>query len=161
MSTLHALTIAAAAFVIGACTVVDPIGPNRTPYNQDSAQILEGEIRVTLRVAPDAVDSPGTVVATLTYENLGTKTHVLASSHGCVSFASVYSGEDRIPFPSTQYGCTTAVSYRDLAPGVPLTVQWPLVIGGQNGMHVPAGTYRFVAELNTHAQNLERIFVVR
>ncbi len=100
-------------------------------------------------------------MATLTYENLDSKSVVLGSSYVCLSFAQVILGDKRIPFPATQYACTAATSYRDLEPGKPLTVHWPLVIGGDGGMHLRPGTYRFVAQLNTHAENLERTFIIR
>lgn len=159
MSELRTMIVAAAAVVATACAGIEVIGPDPVPLG--SERLVEGQVRVSLTVTPDAVNSPGTVIAKLTYENLGNEVAVLGSSYGCLSFGSVYLGEDRIPFPATQYGCTAAASYRDLAPGASLTVQWPMVIGGENGMSVPAGTYRFVAELNTHSVSLERTFVVR
>ncbi|CAN5188382.1 hypothetical protein BH20GEM2_BH20GEM2_03860 [soil metagenome] len=161
MRLLRAALITILAIVIGGCTAFDAFGSERATHQQGSDEIVQGQVRVTLGVAPEVIDAPGTVVARLTYENLGSETVVLGSAYGCLSFASVYRGEDRIPFPATQYACTAAASYRDLEPGAPLTVQWPLVVGGANGMHLPAGTYRFVAELNTHTENLERTFVVR
>lgn len=156
MGSRHLTIAAAATLLLGACGGSDPLAPTRTAH-----EIVEGGIRVTLTVAPEELDPPGTVTATLTYENLGLTTVALTSSYGCLSFASVYRGEERIPFPSTQYGCTAALSSRPLHPGTPITVEWPLVVGGEDGIQVPAGTYRFVAGLNTHPGNLERTFVVR
>lgn len=121
----------------------------------------DGPIRVTLTVRPLAIDAPGAGVATLTYENVGTETVALSSAYGCLAFASVYRGEERIPFPSTQYACTAAVSYRHLDPDSVQRVEWPMVVGGENGIDVPAGTYRFVAELNTGHEDLERPFLIR
>lgn len=153
----RAMTMVAAMVFPGACALVDSVGPNQSTHHE----IVQGQLRVTLTVSPQVLDPPGTVVAMLTYENLRSETVVLSSAYGCLSFASVYLGEERISFPSTQYACTAAVSYRDLEPDVPLTVQWPLVVRGEGGIDVPAGTYRFVAELNTHAENLEQTFVIQ
>lgn len=156
MGSRHRTIVATMAVILGACTTSDPLAPSRTAH-----EIVEGQIRVTLTVDPDVLDPPGTVTATLTYQNRGITTVTLTSSYGCLSFASVYRGEERIPFPSTQYGCTAAFSSRPLHPGTPITVEWPLVVGGEDGIQTPAGTYRFVAELNTHPGTLERTFVIR
>jgi hypothetical protein len=161
MDSRRTMLVALIALVLSACAALDPFGPNLVIDEQNDNEIVQGQVRVTLTVIPEVIDPPGTVVATLTYENLGRETVVLTSGYGCPSFAHVYLGNERIPFPATQYGCTAAASHRDLEPGTPLTVQWPLVIGGEGGMHVRAGAYRFVAELNTHGENLERTFVVR
>lgn len=161
MDSRRIMLVAVIAVVLSACAALDPLGPNPAIDEQNDNEIVQGQVRVTLTVTPEVIDPSGTVVATLTYENLGRENVVLSSVYGCLSFAHVYLGETRIPFPATQYGCTAAVSYRNLEPGTPLTVQWPLVIGGEDGMHVPPGTYRFVAQLNTHTENLERTFVIR
>ncbi len=143
------------ATLIAACSGVDLLdlsGPD---------ELRIDDVRVTLSVTPDVIDSPGTAIARLTYENLSDETVELVSSAGCLSFSAVYRGDDRIPFPSTQYVCTAALSSRDLVPGNPIVVEWPLVVGGDDGLHVPTGTYRFVADLNTGGGDLEQTFVVR
>lgn len=156
MGSRHVTIVAATAVILGACTTSDVLAPTRTAH-----EIVQEGIRVTLTVTPEVLDPPGTVTARLTYENLGIIPVELTSSYGCVSFAGVYLEEERIPFPSTRYGCTAAISSRILEPGTPLTVEWPLVVGGEDGLQVPAGTYRFVAGLNTHPGSLERTFVIR
>lgn len=160
MNMSRAGVVAIAVFGMAACNVVELLTPGLLVDQQGAHVIVQSPVRVALALTPERVDAPGTVIATLTYENLGTERVTVQSSYGCLSFASVYRGENRIPFPSTQYGCTAAFSSRNLDPGAPLTVRWPLEIGGENGLNIPAGQYRFVAELNTHAQNLERSFIV-
>lgn len=140
----------------GACT-----GAGLLESHPTDGTLVEGQVRVTLDVSPEVLEAPGTILATLTYENLGSDTVVLVSRMGCLSFASVYRGDKRIPFPATQYYCTAAVTLWDLAPGDPIVVRWPLVVGGQDGYDAATGTYRFVAELNTHPVDLERTFVIR
>lgn len=149
-------TMAFLAMLSVACTAGDLLGPDPS---SDSA--TEGQVRVSLTVSAETIDPPGTVVATLTYENLGVETVELSSSYGCLSFASVYQGQHRVPFPATDYGCTAAFSSRDLEPGQPIEVRWPLVIGGEDGVPAAPGVYRFVADLNTHPFDLERTFIVR
>lgn len=148
----------AAAMLAGAaaCSGSDLLGPEPT-----ESQLVHGQTVVTLDVEPQSLRSPGTLLATLTYENRGQDTVVLSSGYGCLSFASVFLGEERIPFPATQYACTTAVSYHDLAPGHPLVVRWELDVGGADGYPAAPGTYRFVAHLNTHGRDLEHGFVIR
>jgi hypothetical protein len=144
------------AILANSC-IVDPADPLRVGEDE----IVQGELRVTLTVDPQEIDPPGAAVARLTYENLGNTPIQLVSSWGCLSFARVYRGDSLVPFPSTQYACTAAFSTRELRPGSPLVVEWPLPIGGENGLDAPSGTYRFVADLNTHPYDLERTFVVR
>lgn len=159
---MHALRSTLAVALVLVCAGCDfkVLVPDETSH-PEGARLVDGPIRVTLTVTPEVLVPPGTVLAKLTYENLGSETVVLTSSFGCLSFASVYRDGERIPFPSTQYGCTTVVTHRELEPGAPLTAQWPLVVGGEDGLDVPAGTYRFVARLNTNAEDLERTFVIR
>jgi hypothetical protein len=147
----------AVAVALVSCTASNPV----SPVDLSRSVIVEGQVKVTLTVTPEVMDPPGIVVATLTYENTGIQPVTLTSGAGCLSFASVYLGSQRVPFPATQYGCTAAITTRTLEPGAPIVVQWPLLIGGEEGLLVPSGTYRFVAELNTHRNNLERTFVVR
>lgn len=154
-STIRALGSAAILSIALGCAASDLLEPVLT-----ESTLIYGQIRVTLDVAPERLQAPGTILATLTYENLGNETVVLSSAYGCLSFASVYRGEERIPFPATQYGCTAAVSHRDLKPGEPITMQWPLVVGGETGLDAPPGTYRFVADLNTHGYDLAATFVL-
>lgn len=150
-----------AALLTLGCQALDLFGPEMPADRQSSVDFVEDGIRVMLTVTPGTLDPPGTVLATLSYENLGSETVALHSAYGCVSFAAVYRGEHRISFPSTDYGCTAAFASRDLEPGVPLTVDWPLEIGGAEGVQAGPGTYRFVAELTTHDRPLAHTFVVR
>jgi hypothetical protein len=106
------------------------------------------------------VAPPGTVLARLRYENTTSSTRTVTSGYGCLSFASVYRGNTRIPFPATDYACITVVTNRELPPGGAIGMEWPLHIGG-DGVPLAPGEYRFVAELNTHDRTLERTFVVR
>ena len=154
-SALRALGSAAMLAIAFGCTAPDVLEPKLTENT-----LIHGQVRVTLDVGPERLEPPGTVVATLTYENLGNETVVLSSAYGCLSFASVYRGEERIPFPATRYGCTTAISYRNLKPREPITMQWTLEVGGENGFDAPPGIYRFVADLNTHGYDLEATFVI-
>lgn len=150
-------------------TLVLLAGCSREAITETNANVLDagtvvleaGTVRVTLEVDPDTVDRPGVAVARLKYINTTDQTVVLTSGWGCLAFASVYQGATRLSFPSTDYGCTAAASNHDLRPGDPIVVEWPLAIGGSEGVDVPPGTYRFVAQLNTHADSLERVFVVR
>lgn len=148
----------AAAMLAGlaACSGSGPLGPEPT-----ESSLVHGQIVVTLDVMPEALPSPGTLVATLTYENRGQDTVTLTSGYGCLSFASVFLDDERIPFPATQYACTAAVSYHALAPGDPLVVRWELTVGGEDGYPAAPGTYRFVAHLNTHGNDLEHPVVIR
>ncbi len=150
----HLLLLLLAAAALGACTGTDGFGPAATVLS-------DGGLRVTLTIEPKAIAAPGKAVATLTYENTGTELVVLSSGAGCLSFAAVYRGGKRIPFPATEYGCTGVVTYRELRPGARLTQEWPLVVGGEHGARVPAGTYRFIAMTNTGHGNLQATFVVR
>jgi hypothetical protein len=155
-----ATLIVAALVSLAACRTLDVLAPERAMY-QGGSEFLADQVRVRLDVVPEEVTPPGNVVVTLTYENVGSNPVEVVSGYGCLSFASVYYGEHRIPFPATQYGCIAVVSRHELKPGRPLTMEWTLAIGGEAGLHVPSGTYRFVAELNTHRRTLERTFVVR
>jgi hypothetical protein len=158
MESRRIILLASMAIVLGSCAALEVLGPRD---ERSDTEIVQGQVRVTLTVTPETIHPPGTVVATLTYENLGRRAVVLGSSWGCLSFAHVFLGDERIPFPATDYACTAAASSRNLEPGTPLTVHWALVIGGEGGMHLREGTYRFVAALNTHDGSLERTFVVR
>lgn len=149
-----ATIIAALAVLLGGCQ--DALGPDSF-----GREVTDGPLRVTLSLTSEVLDAPGTMTAMLTYENRGFQPITVTSSHGCLSFAGVYRGSQRIPFPATEYNCTTAISYRTLEPGAPLSVGWPLDVGGADGVALPPGTYRFVAELNTHRGTLEQTFVVR
>lgn len=155
-SNLRRSFAAAMLAALAACAGSDLLGPERT-----ESRIVHGHIVVTLDVTPEALRSPGTFVATLTYENRGQETVTLTSGYGCLSFASVFLGEEQIPFPATQYACTTAVSYHDLLPGDPIIVRWELTVGGEDGYPATPGTYRFVAHLNTHGTDLEHPFVIQ
>jgi hypothetical protein len=124
------------------------------------SELVSGGVRVTLTVSPADVTPPATVLARLTYENGTSSTVQVVSSAGCLSFAGVYHGNTRIPFPATDYACTAAITSRDLAPGATIGMEWPLHIGG-DGVALAPGEYRFVAALNTHDRDLERTFVVR
>lgn len=159
----HALRAAAAvaalallAILGAACDGGDPVGPDSS-----RSRLLDGQVLVALEVAPDTLRSPGTVVATLVYDNLGDETVVVTSGYGCLSFVSVFLGEERVPFPATQYGCTAAVTNRDLVPGHPIVVRWELAVGGEGGYPAVPGSYRFVAHLNTHGPDLEHGFVIQ
>jgi hypothetical protein len=116
------ILIAVMAVILSSCAALDVFGP---VDEWSDTEIVRGQIRVTLTVTPEIIDAPGTVVATLIYENWSRKSVVLGSSWGCLSFAHVILGDERIPFPATEYACTAASSYRDLEPGKPLTVHWP------------------------------------
>jgi hypothetical protein len=156
-STVRAVGTVAALTATGVmgCAAGDALEPVLT----DNLLVVES-IRVTLEVVPDRLHSPGEVVAVLKYENLGDETVVLGSSMGCLAFAAVYRGDELVPFPATQYACTAAVSYRDLEPGRPLTMRWPLSVGSEEGFHAPEGSYRFVANLLTHPYDLEATFII-
>jgi hypothetical protein len=158
MDSRRTIPVALMAVMLASCAALDVFAPMD---ERSDTEIVQGQVRVTLIVAPEAIDPPGTVVATLTYENLGRRSVALVSSWGCLSFAHVFRGDERIPFPATEYACTAAASTRTLEPGAPITVQWPLVIGGEGGVDLRPGTYRFVAHLNTHPGSLERTFIVR
>lgn len=149
-------TVAAVLAVgVGGCAAGDIFGPEL----KDSLLVEDG-VRVTLEVMPDRLQRPGEVVSVLTYENLGAETVVLTSSAGCLSFATVYRGEERVPFPATQYACTAVLKDWDLEPGEPLTMRWALAVGGEDGFHAPKGSYRFVADLNTHPYDLASTFII-
>lgn len=151
-----AMALVAVGVGLAGCDGVGPFEPE--PWDR---VWVPGQVRVTLDVVPDRLRPPGEVVATLTYENLGNETIVLASRNMCISGAQVYRGEERVPFPATQYSCLTAVGYWDLEPGQPITVRWRLSVGGEeDGFHAPEGSYRFVADLNTHDFDLESTFVI-
>ena len=77
-----------------------------------------------------------------------------------LSFAAVYHDDRLVPFPATQYSCTSAFSYRDLEPGEPIVVRWALSVGGADMCQAPAGSYRFVADLLTHPYDLSATFVI-
>jgi hypothetical protein len=137
------------------CVGPDVLGP--ADPSSGTAELLDGGVRVTLTVTPGDVTRPGEVMATLRYRNETSHPVVVTSSAGCLSFAAVYRGNTRIPFPATEYFCTAAITSREVAPGTEIGMDWPLGIGES----LVPGTYRFVADLNTHARDLERTFVVR
>jgi hypothetical protein len=124
--------------------------------------VIEDEtVRVTLAVTPAVLSQGEVAVASLEYKNTTSETVVITSTYGCLAFAAVYRESVLIPFPSTGYGCTTAISHRNIEPGEPLVMEWSLPIGEPDGVAAPPGIYRFVAHLNTHADSLVREFVVR
>ncbi len=127
---------------------------------QSSDVLVSGQVRVMLKLDRTELTPPGVILAMLRYENLGASSVEITSGYGCLSFAGVYRGEERIPFPSTDYYCTTAVTKRELAPGQQIGMDWPLHIG-EHGVDLGPGQYRFVAQLNTHAEDLDVKFVVR
>jgi hypothetical protein len=149
---------ACAALLLVGCDGLGITVPG-VPLDGRSELVVDG-VRVTLTVSPAAVTPPATVLARLTYENTTSSTVQVVSRAGCLSFAGVYRGNTRIPFPATDYACTAAITSRDLAPGATIGMEWPLQIGGE-GVALALGEYRFVAELNTHDRDLERTFVVR
>ncbi len=158
----HALRAAAAAAVLtmpailgAACDGGDPLEPDPS-----GSRLLDGQVLVALEVTPDTLPSPGTILATLVYDNLGDDTVVLTSASSCLSLASVYLGEDRIPFPATNYGCYAVITHHDLVPGDPIVVRWTLEVGEEDGYPAGPGTYRFVADLETHREVLEQTFVI-
>jgi hypothetical protein len=157
MPNAGVVLLLAAMFTVVSCTTSDPV----SPADRSSSIIVKGKVRVTLTVTPEVTDPPGVVVATLTYRNTGRQPVTLTSTHSCISFASVYLGSQHVSFPATHYGCFPVITTRTLTFGSPIIIQWPLVIGGEEGSPVPSGTYRFVAKLNTHPENLERTFIVR
>jgi hypothetical protein len=152
------LAAACAALLFVGCDALDIMVPG-APLDGRS-ELVSGGVRVTLTVNPAAVTPPATVLARLTYENGSSSTVQVVSGYGCLSFAGVYRGDTRIPFPATDYACTAAATSRDLAPGATIGMEWPLHIGG-DGVALAPGEYRFVAALNTHDRDLERTFVVR
>jgi hypothetical protein len=125
------------------------------------AELVDGPVRVTLTMTHGVVDPPAAVLAILRYENRGQTRVTVTSGMGCLSFAGVYRGEERIEFPSTSYACTAAARSWELGPGEAIGMEWPLHIGGHDGVPLAPGTYRFVADLNTHATPLVRTFQVR
>lgn len=155
--------ILGATFLAGACGIMDSPGPDpdQHPVLVAPHEFRHGPLRVSLKVSPAALDPPGTVTARLTYMNLGSAVVDVVSGYGCLAFAAVSLDGQRVPFPATQYGCTTAITTRELAPGASLTAEWPLVVGDEDGPATPPGTYRFVAKLNTIGFDLERTFIVR
>jgi hypothetical protein len=146
------------ALLLAGCDGLDLMVPG-APLGGDAELVSDG-VRVTLTVSPAAVTPTGTVLARLRYENTTSSTRNVTSGYGCLSFASVYRGNTRIPFPATDYACITVVTNRELPPGGAIGMEWPLHIGS-DGVALAPGEYRFVAELNTHDRNLERTFVVR
>lgn len=161
MRSIHSTPlILAASLLAGACGSMGP-DLDTDPVLVAPHELRHGPLRVALDVSHDELDPPGTVTARLTYTNLGLTAVDVVSAYGCLSFASVYLDAQRIPFPATQYGCTAAITSRELGPRASLTMEWPLAVGDENGPATPSGTYRFVAELNTHGFDLERTFVVR
>ncbi len=143
--------------ILTGCGLADALAPGQS----SRSEIAGRGLRVTLTVSPGTLDPPGTVVATLTYQNLTADTVTFSSGVGCLSFASVYREGTRISFPSTDYYCTSAVTYRQLEPHGSLTATWPLTFERADSVSTPSGRYRFVAQLNTHAEDLEQHFTVR
>lgn len=150
-----AMALVAVGVGLAGCDGGDPFEPE--PWDR---VWVPGQVRVTLDVVPDRLRPPGEVEAVLTYENLGNETVVLASHNRCLSRASVYRGDEPVPFPATRYYCLTTVGYWDLEPGDPISRSWTLSVGDEEGIDAPPGTYRFVADLNTHDFDLEKTFVI-
>lgn len=120
----------------------------------------EDGVRVRLHLDAAEVVPPVTLTAHLAYDNMLATAVTVTSSMGCPAFVGVYRETTRIPFPETDYACTAAFNSWTLEPGESLESQWPLEIGPDATPLAP-GTYRFVADLNTHARELEATFVVR
>jgi hypothetical protein len=158
MCRIRLVLVAAVALAAAGCEVIQVLGPADTVGGVREA--IVGGVRVTLTLTPDEVTRPGTVMAVLRYENRTAGPVTVTSAYGCLSFAGVYSGSKRIPFPSTEYLCTTALTSHEIAPGSAVGMDWPLEIGGA-GVALEPGVYRFVAYLNTHDFNLESTFRVR
>lgn len=155
MISLYRTTAVAMAFLLTACMGTDPVGPGEM-------HLMEGQLRVSLTITPEVLERPGTVIATLVYENLDSRAVVLTSSKRCMVDVGVYRGKSLIRFPSTSYACLGfPVNSWTLEPGTILTKEWPLEFGGERGLPLPAGKYRFEASLNTHGERLERSFRVR
>jgi hypothetical protein len=154
------LAVMALALAVGGCTEFQLVAPGERGADGAVSEFLADGVRVTLTVTPSGVAPPGAVLAVLRYENVGSSAVVITSSAGCLSFAGVYRGDQRIPFPATDYVCTGAITDRELAPGQRIGMDWPLHIG-EYGVPLTPGEYRFVAHLNTHRRDLSRTFVVR
>lgn len=154
MTSLYRTIALATAFLLAACTGTNPVGPGEM-------HLMEGELRVSLKITPEVLERPGTVIATLTFENLGSRPVELFNGNSCIARVGTYRGRSRIPFSSTSNVCLMVASGWRLEPGTILTREWPMEFGGQRGLPLPAGKYRFVAALNTHPERLERSFRVR
>lgn len=125
-----------------------------------AAEFTEGGIHVALRLDPQMVRQPATLVARLSYTNLRSDSVTVSSGMGCNAFVGVYSDTTRISFPATDYACTAAAVYWTLGPGEVRTDEWSLRIA-PDGVPLAPGYYRFVADLNTHPRSLEKLFEVR
>ncbi|MFW5947164.1 MAG: hypothetical protein ACOCUW_01620 [Gemmatimonadota bacterium] len=119
----------------------------------------DGGVCVLLDV-PATVGQTDTLVARLRYVNLRPVPVTVASAYGCNAFVGVFRGDTRIPFPATDYFCTTAFSSFTLGPHEAHTDTWTLPIGPDETPLEP-GSYRFEADLNTHGRTLVRAFEVR
>jgi hypothetical protein len=146
----------AAVMVVAGCGGLDLVAPG--PPVAGDGELTAGGLHVSLTLSASTVAPPGLIVAELRYDNRGAAPVTVTSSYGCLSFAGVYRDGLRIPFPSTEYACTAAVTNRELAPGAVVGMEWPLEIGG---VELPPGSYVFVAHLNTHPYELVRTFVVQ
>jgi hypothetical protein len=146
------------AVVVAGCGGLDLVAPG--PPVAGDGELTAGGVHVSLTLSASTVAPPGVIVAELRYENRGSAPVTVTSAYGCLSFAGVYRDGLRIPFPSTEYACTAAVTNRELAPGAVVGMDWSLVIGGA-GVELPPASYLFVAHLNTHPNELVRTFVVQ
>ena len=143
-----------AAVALGACDATESLEPVATVLSGDG-------LRVTLTIEPEAIRAPGRAVARLSYENTGTKPLVIESGASCLAFGAAYRGKEHIPFPRSDNVCAAVVTEWNLDPGAELTQEWTLDIGGEDGVEVRPGLYRFVASTNTGHGKLEATFVVR
>jgi hypothetical protein len=143
----------------GGCDMVEVAGPSDPDSHGLRSELVANGVRVTLTVTPTTVSQPGTVLARLRYENLTNADVVLSSGYGCLSFAGVYRDQVRIPFPETDYFCTTVITAFPIGPGQQIGMDWTLHLG-EGGVVLGPGEYRFVARLNTHNRELSRTFVV-
>lgn len=122
---------------------------------------IEETIQVLLTLDAPRVSTTGALTARLLYRVSGTDTTTLTSGYGCLAFTGVYRDTTRIPVPATDYYCTAAITSWPLTAGDPITETWTLPLG-PDGTPLDPGTYRFVAELNTHSgRTLELEFQVR
>jgi len=121
---------------------------------------IENTVQVLLSLDAARVAPTDTLTAQLEYRVSGTGNTTLTSDYGCLAFTGVFRDTTRIPFPATDYDCTAAVTSWPLNAGEPITREWTLDLR-RDGSPLEPGTYRFVAELNTHDRTLELEFEVR
>jgi hypothetical protein len=119
---------------------------------------VDGQLRVTLAVAPRSIGRPSGVLATLTLENLGSEEVALGTGVMCLAVADVFLGSGRIPFRATNYGCGQAGTTWRIEGHGELTREWLLPL---TPLHRP-GVYRFVVRVPTYPPwDLEATFSVR